>query len=153
MDMKINLKRTASFQASPDTIRQQLNDLPGMLGLFPKLDHIKPIGPSAYQWTLKPIGAAGVEHAVIYGADYAVDANRLKVSWTPVKGVGNATLEGWIHFQEAGNRIDLAVHIEGQLRDMKVPLALRLVTPTFINKTFEALVDKFLLRLQERVSA
>ncbi len=151
MDMKIKLKRNAKFSASPDAIRSQLNDITGLLKLFPKLDSLSELKPGAFKWTLKPIGAAGIEHVVVYGADYSVDLQSMKVSWSSVKGVGNATLDGWIHFQEAGGTIDLAVHIEGQLRDMSIPLALRLVTPTYINKTFEALVDKFLERLREKV--
>lgn len=151
MDMKIKLKRNAKFSASPDSIRSQLNDIPALLKLFPKLDSLNELKPGSFKWTLKPIGAAGVEHVVVYGADYSVDLQSMKVSWSAVKGVGNATLDGWIHFQEAGGTIDLAVHIEGQLRDMSIPLALRLVTPTYINKTFEALVDKFLERLREKV--
>lgn len=153
MDMKINLKRHAQFEAPADVIRTRLSDLPSLLGLFPKLDHLREIKAGAYQWTLKPIGAAGVSHVVVYGAQYTVDLQAMKVSWTAVKGVGNAHLEGWIHFRENGGGIDLTVHIEGQLREMSIPLALRLVTPTYINKTFEALVDKFIERLRENVSA
>lgn len=153
MDMKINLKRNAQLEAAPETVRTHLSDLPGLLGLFPKLDNLKDVGNNTYHWTLKPIGAAGIEHVVMYGARYTVDHNAMKVSWEPIKGVGNATLEGSIHFRETAGRIEVIAHIEGQLRDMSIPLALRLVTPAYIKKTFEALVDKFLTRLGERLGS
>jgi hypothetical protein len=153
MDMKIDLKRSLQFQGDTEIIKNHLSDLPTLLNLFPKLNELKELKPGSFQWTLKPIGAAGVEHVVVYGAQYNVDLEAMKISWVAVKGVGNATLEGYLQVIRNGSGVELSAHIEGQLRNMSIPLALRLVTPTYIKKTFEALVDRFLEKLRDHLTA
>ena len=152
MDMKIELKRSLKFQGDIEQVRRSMDDLPALLKQFPKLDQLKELKPNAYEWTLHPIGAAGISHVVVYAADYSTDLSATRVSWVPVKGVGNASLHGSLECVPHGDDIELRVEISGQLRDMSIPLTLRLLAPAYIKKTFEILVDKFSVRLSEHFS-
>ena len=149
MDIKIELKRSIKFQGDINQVRKCLADLPTLLKQFPKLDQLKELKPNAYEWTLHPIGAAGISHVVVYAADYSTDLSANRVSWVPVKGIGNASLQGSFECTPKGEDIELTVEISGQLRDMSIPLTLRLLAPAYIKKTFEILVDKFSVRLSE----
>ena len=64
---------------------------------------------------------------------------------------GNATLEGRFRLKDLGGQTRLIVEMQGELRDVPVPLMYRLVAPPFIQGRFIYLVDNFLQRTGEAV--
>lgn len=148
--MKVNLsiERSLPVPASADQVIALFDDLETTIGRFPKLKKLSKLGPNRYRWDMDIIGSriANIAHSVSYGAEYRVDAGQGELSWTPVKGVGNASIEGQFRVRESGEGSVLSFAVRGELQDVPVPLMYRLIAPAFIQGKFSALVDKFLER-------
>lgn len=151
MDTKLNLQKKATIKANFDAILADLPKVEPLLGIFPKLEKLSDLGKGAFETQLKPIGAMGVEYAVCYAADYKVEGHSL--TFTGIKGKGNALLSGQFKFEQKGDKIEVEVDIEGQLRDIKVPMLMRPATPGFIKTMFEGLVDRFIEKVEQKYSA
>lgn len=155
--MKINIAITRSLDIDlpPATLKSLFTDLETTIGRFPKLRTLKKLGPDQYLWEMKPIGSkiANIAHEVRYGAHYKVDAKKGELSWTPIAKQGNASIEGAFRILEQGSGSRLEFKVKGELFDVPVPLMYRLVAPPFIQAKFAALVDAFLERTRDALSA
>lgn len=154
--MKVNLsiERSLPVPASVAQVVALFDDLETTIGRFPKLKKLSKLGPDRYRWDMDIIGSriANIAHSVSYGAEYRVDAGNGELSWTPVKGIGNASIEGHFRVRASGEGSVLSFRVRGELQDVPVPLMYRLVAPAFIQGKFTALVDKFLERTAEALA-
>ncbi|MFN4329843.1 MAG: SRPBCC domain-containing protein [Limnobacter sp.] len=153
MDSKLNLDKKSVVKANYDAIVADLTAIEPLISIFPKLESLTKLGPNAYEWKLKPIGAMGVSHAVHYAASYEVDAAKGLLTFKGKDGVGNATLSGRFQFAKKGNEVEVEIKIEGQLREIKVPMLLKAATPGFIKTMFEGIVDRFMEKIGEKYAA
>lgn len=155
--MKVNLsiERSLTVPATRDQVLALFDDLEATVGRFPKLKKLNKLGPNRYRWDMDVIGSriANIAHSVSYGAEYRVDAAKGELSWAPIKGVGNAFIEGQFRVREAGEGCVISFSVRGELQDVPVPLMYRLIAPAFIQGKFTALVDKFLERTAEALAA
>lgn len=155
--MKVNLsiERSLPVPASSAQVIALFDDLETTIGRFPKLKKLSKLGPNRYRWDMEVIGSrlANIAHSVSYGAEYRIDAAKGELSWTPVKGVGNASIEGQFRVRASGEGSVLSFSVRGELQDVPVPLMYRLIAPAFIQGKFTALVDKFLERTAEALAA
>lgn len=155
--MKVNLsiERSLPVPASAAQVTALFDDLEATIGRFPKLKKLSKLGTNRYRWDMDVIGSriANIAHSVSYGAEYRIDSGEGELSWTPVKGVGNASIEGQFKVRESGAGSVLSFSVRGELQDVPVPLMYRLVAPAFIQGKFTALVDKFLERTAEALAA
>lgn len=150
MDSKLSLDKTASAALNYEAVLADLESIEPLISIFPKLESLTKLGPNAYEWKLKPIGAMGVSHAVHYAATYEVDKASGRLSFKAKEGVGNANLSGFFQFKPNGDKVDIEVEINGLLRDIKVPMLLKAATPGFIKTMFDGLVDRFIEKLGEK---
>lgn len=124
-----------------------LDDLETTIRRFPKLKRLRPVGDQRYVWEMDTIGSrmAKIAHNVSYGAAYTVDRERGHLDWQPIPGEGNALIAGSLRLAavDAGQS-RLSFRVEGELKEVPVPLMYRLVAPPFIQGKFTSLVDRFL---------
>lgn len=148
MKVNISINRTLDIALPPAKVLPLLKDLEGTIGRFPKLRHLKALGPNQYLWEMNAIGSkiANIAHEVRYGAHYTINEKQGELSWTPLPRQGNASIAGSFHIKPQGSGTRLSFHVKGELFDVPVPLMYRLVAPTFIQAKFAALVDAFLER-------
>lgn len=155
--MKVNLsiERSLPVPASATQVIALFDDLESTIGRFPKLKKLSKLGPQRYRWDMEVIGSriANIAHSVSYGAEYRIDGERGELSWIPVKGVGNASIEGRFRVRADGQGSVLSFSVRGELQDVPVPLMYRLIAPAFIQGKFTALVDRFLERTAEALAA
>ena len=146
MKVNIEIERTASVPVPYAQVEPLLRDLEGTIGRFPKLKKLTRLGENKYLWEMRTIGSriANIAHDVSYGALYSLDLKRGELSWKPVPGQGNATIEGVFRIAEQGEATQLTFRVRGELRDVPVPLLYRVVAPPFIQGKFTRLVDTFL---------
>lgn len=151
--MKVNLEieRSLDVAAPQEQVLALFKDLEGTIGRFPKLRKLTKLGADSYLWEMGVIGSrmANIAHEVSYAAKYALDPKRGELSWTPVAGKGNATIEGRFQVQPSGEGSRLTFKVKGELRDVPVPLVYRLLAPPFIQGKFTRLVDVFLEKTEE----
>lgn len=155
--MKVNIKieRSIEVPAPYSEVRTLLDDIEGTIRRFPKLRKLSKVGENAYVWEMATIGskAAGIAHEVSYGAQYKIDTKRGQLSWKPLPKYGNATIEGCFQLAERGKGTQLTFDVQGELRDVPVPLMYRLLAPPFIQGKFTRLVDIFLEQTREALLA
>ena len=151
MNIDIAIARSVDIAAPRARVAALIADLEGTIRRFPKLKRLKKLGEREYLWEMAPIGSrlARIAHEVSYGARYTIDAARGLVSWQPVPRQGNASIEGEFRLEEMGKSTRLSFRVEGELRDVPVPLLYRVVAPAFIQGKFTRLVDVFLERTAE----
>ncbi|MDB5987236.1 MAG: hypothetical protein JWR16_2289 [Nevskia sp.] len=146
--VKIAIERSLVVPAPYRQMTPLLQDLEGTIGRFPKLKKLTRIGDNRYLWDMHRIGSriANIAHEVSYAAHYHVDLNRGVVSWQPLPGHGNASIEGSFRFIGDGDETRLEFKVQGELRDVPVPLLYRPIAPAFIQNRFSTLVEVFLER-------
>lgn len=150
MDSKLSLDKTASAALNYEAVLADLEAIEPLISIFPKLESLKQLSPNTYEWKLKPIGAMGVSHAVHYAATYEFDKANGRLAFKAKEGIGNASLSGSFQFKQNGGKVDIEVQINGQLRDIKVPMLLKAATPGFIKTMFDGLIDRFIEKLGEK---
>lgn len=153
MDCKLALDKKSSIQVNYDALMKDLQAIEPLLAIFPKLEKLTKLSANEYEWQLKPVGAMGVMHAVHYAASYQVDVAAGTLSFKAKEGIGNATLSGKFEFTKKGGAVEVEIEINGQLRDIKVPMLLRAATPGFIKTMFEGLVDRFMEKIGEKYAS
>lgn len=147
MKVPLNIQRSLVIDAPPAKALALLDDLETTIKRFPKLKRLRKLGELRYLWEMETIGSrmAKIAHNVSYGAVYEVDREAGELRWTPLSDQGNARIAGRFRLQpEAAGRTRLSFSVEGELRDVPVPLMYRLVAPPFIQGKFTSLVDRFL---------
>lgn len=154
MKIAIEIERSLRVPAHIDTVRPLLDDLEQTIGRFPKLRKLTRLDEGAYLWEMETIGSrlANIAHDVAYAAQYTVDAERGRLSWVPVRGQGNALIEGTFELQPHGKETSLRFRVKGELHDVPVPLMYRLMAAPFIQGKFTHLVESFLERTGEALA-
>jgi carbon monoxide dehydrogenase subunit G len=148
MKVDIAIERGVDIAAPLSQVRKLFEDFESTVRRFPKLRKLKKLGENEYLWEMAPIGSrlANIAHEVSYAARYDVDARRGRVTFSPIRGHGNATIAGEFRLEDRGRSTRLSFRVEGELRDVPVPLLYRVVAPAFIQGKFTRLVDVFLER-------
>lgn len=151
MNVNIRIERTLEVPVAHDKARTLFDDIESTLRRFPKLRKLTRLAEDTYLWEMSAIGskAAGISHEVRYAAQYSVDTRRGLLSWKPVAGQGNASIEGRFELTGRGGHTRLVFSVKGELRDVPVPLMYRLLAPPFIQGKFTRLVDIFLEQTRE----
>lgn len=151
MNADIQIERSILLPAPYEKVRALLADLEGTIRRFPKLRKLTRLAPDTFLWEMDTIGSriANIAHRVSYAARYRVDLDRGEIAWQPVPGKGNASIAGAFRLKELGSGTRLSFRVEGELRDIPVPLLYRMLAPPFIQGKFTRLVEIFLERLAE----
>ncbi len=144
MNIQIDIRRHKAVSLSPAQLNALVGDPQATLKRFPKLRRLQVLGPGEFRLDLKTVGSrvARIAHDVSFGA--RVESSEGELRWQAMPEIGNARLQGVLHY-EGDERLSL--HVEGELRDVPVPLMYRLVAPAFIQGKFSALADAYLDRL------
>jgi hypothetical protein len=151
MNVKIEIERSAMLPVSYSQVHELLRDVEGTIRLFPKLRKLTRQKDGSHLWELAPIGSkvANIAHEVSFAARFAADPDKGLVQWKPVKGKGNASIEGRLQVKARGEQTHMTLRVWGDLHEVPVPLMFRLVAPAFIQGKFAALVERYFVKLGE----
>ena len=146
MKVNIEIERSCTVPMSYGQVEPLLTDLEGTLHRFPKLKKLTKLGTDEYLSEMRTIGSriANIAHDVSYGAHYRTDLQRGEVSWKPLPNQGNASIEGFLRITPSEKETRLVFRVQGELRDVPVPLLYRVVATPFIQGKFTRLIDTFL---------
>lgn len=155
MKVPIQIERSLDVPAPYAKAQSLLRDFETTIKRFPKLKRLKKLSDTDYVWEMDAIGSriAKIAHNVSYGARYRVNADAGELSWKPLPKQGNATIEGAFKLIEQKGRTRLSFRVEGELHDVPVPFMYRLIAPAFIQGKFTHLVDIFLERTRDALTA
>jgi len=146
--VNIAIERSLIVAAPYQQVAPLLQDLEGTIGRFPKLKKLTRIGDDSYLWDMHRIGSklANISHEVSYAARYRVDLRKGEVSWQALPKHGNASIEGSFSLVGVDDETRLEFRVQGELREVPVPLLYRPIAPAFIQNRFSNLVEQFLER-------
>jgi carbon monoxide dehydrogenase subunit G len=143
--MKVTVDVSDSFNVTADlkTAFALLSDVPRSVSHFPDMQKLQDEGNARFRWFLKPLGAAGISHQVIYACDYRADEQKMTVTWTPVDGVGNGVIKGQWRLKAQGQGTAIEFETSGEL-EVPVPMLLRAAAKPLIQGLFQNQVRGYL---------
>lgn len=147
--MKVSVDISDSFHVTADlkTAFALLSDVPRSVSHFPDMQKLQDEGKGRYCWYLKPLGAAGISHQVIYACTYVADEKTMTVTWTPVTGVGNGVIRGQWRLKAQGQGTAIGFQTSGEL-DVPVPMLLRAAAKPVIQGLFQSQVRGYLKNIR-----
>jgi carbon monoxide dehydrogenase subunit G len=145
----ISVSRQFESPALPDKVFELLADVPLSASHFPDVERLDDLGGNVFRWTMDKIGIGEyILQQTIYACAYLSDAEKMKVDWTPVEGVGNAVVSGsWSLFPAAaGTRLQLET--KGRLQ-VDLPGFLQFLLSPLIEMAFAQKIDRYISNLSE----
>ena len=120
-----------------------LSDVPRSVAHFPKVEKLTDLSDGVYKWEMQKVGTAQVHLQTVYASKYTSDKARGTVTWTPVKGVGNALVGGSWKITDQGRSTKCVLKIEGAV-DVPLPGLMKPVVAPVIEGEFEKLVERYI---------
>lgn len=139
----IDIGREFAVNAAVGKVFEVLADVPLSVSHFPKVEQLVDLGGGAYRWEMQRVGTAQVGIQTVYACKYASDRRKGSVTWTPVKGVGNAQIHGSWKIGD-GKGATKVVFATGGKVDVAMPALARMIVVPVVRGEFEKLVDKYI---------
>jgi carbon monoxide dehydrogenase subunit G len=136
-------------KASAADVFAVLADVPTSASHFPKVDKLEDLGGNAYRWELQKVGTAQVNIQTIYASKYVADRKKGTVTWTPVKGVGNAQISGSWTITDKKTSTHILLNIRGEI-SVPLPGLTRMIVVPVVTSENEKLVEKYIQNLIKR---
>ena len=139
----IDLGYEFAVKASIKDVFDILSDVPTSASFFPKVDKLTDLGGGVYKWEMQKVGTQQVNIQTVYASKYVSDRKKGTVTWTPVKGEGNALVSG--HWKLKDNKTSTAIEfkVAGTV-DVPLPGLMKMVVVPVVRGEFEKLVEKYI---------
>lgn len=126
-----------------------LSDVPTSASFFPKVDQLVDLGGGVYRWEMEKLGTAQVNIQTVYASKYVSNRAKGTVTWTPVKGEGNALVAGGWKIAEAKKGTAVEFKVNGTV-NVPLPGLMKMVVAPVVQGEFEKLVEKYIDNLVKR---
>jgi carbon monoxide dehydrogenase subunit G len=120
-----------------------VSDVPTSAAFFPKVDKLTDLGGNTYRWEMEKVGTAQVNIQTVYACKYAADRKKGTVTWTPVKGEGNALVSGHWKLKDVKGHTAIEFKVFGTV-DVPLPGLMKVVVMPVVRSEFEKLVEKYI---------
>lgn len=144
----INLGYEFDVKAKASDVFAVLSDVPTSAGHFPKVDQLVDLGGGAYRWEMEKIGIASISLQTIYASKYTTNKAKGTVTWTPVKGEGNALVAGSWKITDNKKSTHIELEIQGELT-LPLPGLMKMVAGPVTVAEFEKLVEQYIANLTQ----
>lgn len=148
--VKIDLGYEFEVKAQAAEVFELLSDVPTSVGHFPKVEQLVDMGGGVYRWEMEKVGTAQVNIQTIYASKYVSDKAKGTVTWTPVKGVGNAQVGGSWKIVKHPKSTGLTLAIVGEV-EVPLPGLMKMVVAPVVEAEFEKLVEQYIDNLIQRL--
>lgn len=143
VSVDIELGYEFNVKASPAEVFEVLADVPLSVSHFPKVDKLVDLGGGAYRWEMQRVGTQQVGIQTVYACKYVSDAKRGTVTWTPVKGVGNAQVQGSWKIGAKKGGASVVFRTSGTV-NVALPALMKVIVVPVVTSEFEGLVEKYI---------
>lgn len=141
--VNINLGYEFDVKAKAAEVFEVLSDVPASAAHFPKVDKLTDLGGGTYRWEMEKIGIASINLQTIYASKYTANKAKGTVSWTPVKGEGNALVSGSWKITDNKKSTNIVLEIEGELT-LPLPGLMKMVAAPVAEAEFEKMVEQYI---------
>ncbi len=151
MALTVNIDLGYEFEvnAKAAEVFEVLADVPASASHFPKVDKLTDLGDGVYKWEMEKVGTAQVNIQTVYASKYTSNKAKGLVTWTPVKGVGNALVSGHWKIKDNKKSTGIELKIEGEIT-LPLPGLMKMVVAPVVESEFEKLVEKYIANLIKR---
>lgn len=147
--VSIDLGYEFEVKASAKDVFELLCDVPTSASYFPKVDQLVDLGDGAYRWEMEKIGIAQVNLQTIYACRYVSNRAKGSVTWTPIKGEGNALVSGHWAIEDKKKSTLITLQINGDL-SLPLPGLMKMVVAPVVEAEFETLVEQYIANLSKQ---
>ena len=147
--VEINLGYEFDVKAKASEVFEVLSDVPTSASHFPKVDKLTDLGGGAYRWEMEKIGIASISLQTVYASKYTSNKAKGTVSWTPVKGEGNALVSGSWKITDNKKSTHIELEIQGELT-LPLPGLMKMVAGPVAEAEFEKMVEQYIDNLTKR---
>lgn len=141
------IERVFEVECPASRVFEVLADVPRSVSHFPKVENLSELGDGKFKWEMEKIGIQAYHIQTVYACKYVSDRDKGSVKWTPVKGQGNATVNGSWNIKglsETCTRIKLKT--KGEL-SLPLPGLVRLVVAPVVRAEFTRMIDQYIANL------
>jgi carbon monoxide dehydrogenase subunit G len=132
-----------------DDVFAVLSDVPASVSHFPKVEKLTDMGDGVYKWEMEKVGTAQVNIQTVYASKYKSDKAKGTVTWTPVKGVGNALVGGHWKIKDNKKSTHIELKIDGDI-NLPLPGLMKMLVEPVVEGEFEKLVEKYIANLVKK---
>ena len=143
VSVAIDLGYEFTVKAAFKEVFDLVSDVPTSASHFPKVERLTDLGGGVYRWEMKKVGTAQVNIQTIYARKYVSDRKKGSVSWTPVKGEGNALVSGSWKLVEGKKGTAIEFKVNGTV-DVPLPGLMKMIVVPVVSGEFEKLVEKYI---------
>jgi hypothetical protein len=147
--VEVELNETFEAETSAANVFAVVSDVPFSVSHFPKVEQLHDEGGGVYRWEMQKIGIDRYFLQTVYACKYVSDPDKLTVKWTPVKGVGNATVSGKWTIKPAGDNKAKVTITTTALLELPFPSLVKILLGGYIRGEFEGMVDTYIKNLQD----
>ncbi|TNF60339.1 MAG: SRPBCC family protein [Burkholderiales bacterium] len=145
----IDLGYEFEVKAKASEVFDVLSDVPVSVSHFPKVDRLVDLGDGVYRWEMQRVGTSQVNIQTVYASKYVSDRAKGSVTWTPVRGVGNALVGGSWKIVDKGKSTAITLAIEGEVQ-VALPGLMKMIVVPVVQGEFEKLVEQYIDNLIRR---
>ena len=136
-------------KAGFDEVFDLLADVPLSASHFPQVDKLTDLGGNSFRWEMEKIGFESFHLQTVYASKYVPAKEKGLISWTPVKGEGNAEVSGQWTITNKGNSTHVILESSGVM-GIPLPGLMKMVVSPVVKSEFDGLVRKYIENLIER---
>lgn len=145
----IDLGYEFEVKAPYKEVFELLADVPASASLFPKVDRLVGLGHDTYRWEMAKVGTPQIKLQTIYTSRYTADETQGLVSWTPVKGEGNAQVAGHWKLTDRKTSTALQFKVNASI-ELPLPGLMKMMVAPMAKSEFEKLAQEYIDNLIER---
>jgi carbon monoxide dehydrogenase subunit G len=147
--VNIDLGYEFDVKAKAREVFDVLSDVPTSASHFPKVDKLTDLGGGTYRWEMEKIGIASISLQTIYASTYTANKAKGTVTWTPVKGEGNALVSGSWTVTDNKKSTNIVLEIQGELT-LPLPGLMKMVAGPVAEAEFEKMVEQYIENLTKQ---
>lgn len=136
-------------KASAKEVFEVLADVPTSASFYPQVEQLVDLGDGAYRWEMKKIGIGQVTLQTVYASKYVSNKAKGTVTWTPVKGEGNAQVSGNWKITDAKTHTHVVLQVKAEVV-LPVPALMKVVVTPVVTAEFEQLTEQYIDNLCKR---
>jgi carbon monoxide dehydrogenase subunit G len=147
--VNIDLGYEFDVKAKASEVFDVLSDVPTSASHFPKVEKLTDLGGGTYRWEMEKIGIASISLQTIYASTYTANKAKGTVTWTPVKGEGNALVSGSWTVTDNKKSTNIVLEIQGELT-LPLPGLMKMVAGPVAEAEFEKMVEQYIENLTKQ---
>lgn len=135
--------------ASAKDVFSVLSDVPVSASHYPHVEQLVDLGGGAYRWEMENIGVGAINLQTVYASKYVSNKAKGTVTWTPVKGEGNALVSGSWKITANKKSTHIVLQVEAEL-SLPLPSLMKMVVTPLVEVEFERMTERYIANLIER---